>query len=67
MQIAIKVLTKSKFAEGDLEQVKSEFQLLQHVDHPNIVKYLETYDDSRYMYLCMEYCPGGGLFKKITD
>jgi calcium-dependent protein kinase len=35
------------------------------LDHPNIVKYYETYDDYRYIYLCMELCQGGELFEKI--
>jgi serine/threonine protein kinase len=30
------------------------------------VKYYETYDDSKYIYLCMELCPGGELFEKVT-
>jgi calcium-dependent protein kinase len=37
------------------------------LDHPNIVKYYETYDDSKYIYLVMEYCKGGELFDKITN
>ena len=39
---------------------------MQQVDHPNIVKYYETYDDSKYIYLCMELCTGGELFEKVT-
>ena len=40
---------------------------MQQVDHPNIVKYYETYDDKKYIYLCMELCTGGDLFHKITS
>jgi calcium-dependent protein kinase len=32
------------------------------VDHPNIVKYLETYSDKNHFYLVMEKCSGGNLF-----
>lgn len=39
---------------------------MQQVDHPNIVKYYETYDDVKYIYLCMELCTGGELFDEIT-
>ena len=35
---------------------------MQTIDHPNIVKYLETYDDTRWIYLVMEKCQGGNLF-----
>ena len=37
------------------------------MDHPNIVKYYETYEDDRFIYLVMELCPGGELIEKITD
>lgn len=30
------------------------------------MKYYETYDDTKYIYLCMELCTGGELFEKIT-
>lgn len=67
IEIAIKVIKKKKFSDTTMEDVKQEIKLLQQVDHPNIVKYYETYDDKNYIYLCMEYCSGGGLFKKVTD
>ena len=38
---------------------------MQKVDHPNIVKYYETYDDKKFIYLCMELCSGGDLFESI--
>lgn len=40
---------------------------MQQVDHPNIVKYYETYDDKKYIYLCMELCRGGELFSKVIE
>lgn len=42
-------------------------EILTRLDHPYIVKYYETYDDEKYMYLVMEYCPGGELFDKIAS
>ena len=64
--VAIKVINKSKLDPEDLESLKNEVRLMQQVDHPNIVKYYETYDDSKYIYLCMELCTGGELFEKVT-
>jgi calcium-dependent protein kinase len=66
MVMAIKVINKSKLDPEDLESLKSEVKLMQQVDHPNIVKYYETYDDTKYIYLCMELCTGGELFEKVT-
>jgi calcium-dependent protein kinase len=67
IRIAIKVMNKRDMTEEDLEGLRREVQIMQQVDHPNIVKYYETYDDKKYIYLCMELCTGGDLFKKITD
>jgi len=44
-----------------------EVGIMHTLDHPNIVKYYETYDDSKYIYLVMEYISGSQLFTKITS
>jgi serine/threonine protein kinase len=41
-------------------------EILTKLDHPNIVKYYETYIDEKYIYLVMEYIGGGELFDKIA-
>lgn len=38
----------------DLNQVVSEIASLNKLDHPNIVKYFETYNDAKFTYLVME-------------
>ncbi len=40
---------------------------MQTVDHPNIVKYYETYDDKKYIYLVMELCTGGELYENMMN
>ena len=64
-KVAIKVLNKAKLKDN-LAAIKEEVRILTKLDHPNIVKYYETYDDIKYMYLVMEYCSGGELFDKIA-
>lgn len=64
-KVAIKVLNKAKLKDH-LDSIKEEVRILTKLDHPNIVKYYETYDDTKYMYLVMEYCNGGELFDKIA-
>ena len=37
-------------------------------DHPNIVKYVESYEDNRYMYIVMEYVEDAiDLYKLINN
>ena len=64
-QVAIKVLNKAKLG-NKIEDIKKEVKILHSLDHPNIVKYYETYDDKKYIYLVMEYCPNGELFDLIA-
>ncbi len=46
--------------------MKAEINILSWLDHPNIVKYYETYENKDFLYIVMEYCPGGDLFDLIT-
>ena len=66
LQVAIKVLNKNKLKDH-LEAIKEEVSILTKLDHPNIVKYYETYIDEKYIYLVMEYIDGGELFEKISQ
>jgi len=59
--VAIKVLNKDVLPEDALETVMDEVDTLRKLDHPNIVKYYETYEDEHYLYFVMELCPGGEL------
>jgi serine/threonine protein kinase len=36
------------------------------VDHPNIIKFYETYRDEKYYRIVMEYCNGGELFEHLN-
>lgn len=49
-----------------LEAIEEEIGILTKLDHPNVVKYYETYVDDKYIYLVMEYIGGGELFDKIA-
>ena len=56
---------KKKLADK-LESIYKEIQILNRLDHPNIVKYYETYEDKNGdIYLIMEYINGTELFTKI--
>ena len=35
------------------------------MDHPNIVKFYEVYEDKKNIYLVMEYCKGGDLYATL--
>ena len=64
MKVAIKVLDKAKLSHN-LDNIMDEISILSSLDHPNIVKYYETYNDKKFIYLVMEYVTGMPLFEKI--
>jgi calcium-dependent protein kinase len=43
----------------ELNDIKKEVEMMMNLDHPNIVKYFETYEEQNYIYICMEHCSGG--------
>ncbi|KAI1755077.1 Pkinase-domain-containing protein [Xylaria castorea] len=67
---AAKELDKRKFIKnGVLDQkVENEMKIMQKVQHPNIVQYIEHFDwDAHQFIIIMEYVPGGDLGKFIQD
>mmetsp|Transcript_74472 Transcript_74472/g.206837 ORF Transcript_74472/g.206837 Transcript_74472/m.206837 type:complete len:566 (-) Transcript_74472:157-1854(-) len=44
-----------------------EVKIMKELDHPNICKLLETYEQQRMMFLVMEYCEGREVFDRIMD
>jgi calcium-dependent protein kinase len=49
---AIKVIKKSKLM--DSEKFKSEINIMKKLDHPNIIKLYEVFEDKKYCYFVME-------------
>ena len=62
---AVKIFKKFTDAEQPISDYKSEIKLMKSVDHPNIVRAYEYFEDTRRVYVVMEYCSGGELFEEI--
>lgn len=43
----------------------AELNILKEIDHPNIVKLYDLYEDEKFYYLVTEYLSGGELFDRI--
>jgi len=61
-RFAVKVLSKKKMTEEDKAAMKVEIEILKQVDHPNIVKLIDVFEDERHWCLVMELMNGGELF-----
>jgi calcium-dependent protein kinase len=63
---AIKSIPREKVDE-EISMLEEELLILMEVDHPNIIKFYETYRDEKYYRIVMEYCKGGELFEHLTQ
>lgn len=61
-KVAVKVLSKRKMNDTDLAALRQEIEILKTVDHPNIVKLIDIFEDDRHVCLVMERLLGGELF-----
>lgn len=64
---AVKSIDKRKLNEKKIQNLSREIEVLASVDHPNIIKYHEIYNDEFYFHIVMEYCSGGELFERIIQ
>lgn len=44
------------------QELKNEIELLKTLDHPNIVKAIETFEYHNHVYILLELCSGGDLY-----
>jgi calcium/calmodulin-dependent protein kinase I len=64
-RFAVKVLSKRKMTPQDVAAMETEIEILKQVDHPNIVKLRDVFEDEKHWCLVMELCTGGELFEQI--
>ncbi|EEA06439.1 calcium-dependent protein kinase, putative [Cryptosporidium muris RN66] len=50
-----------------MDRFMKEINIMKNLDHPNIVKLYETYQDHKNIYLVLEFCSGGELFDRIIQ
>jgi len=66
-KVAIKILEKSKIIEkDDLERIFREMKIIKQLNHQNIVKVYEIFENNEYYFIIMDYCEGGELFDYIV-
>lgn len=64
---AVKIINKKSLAKEEKERLLGEISILRNLDHPNILKLYEFFQDSKRFFLVTELCSGGELFDKITE
>jgi len=62
---AVKSISKTQMK--NLERFRQEIAIMKIMDHPNIIKLYESFEDHRNIYLILELATGGELFDRIID
>ncbi|XP_063090844.1 serine/threonine-protein kinase Nek1 isoform X14 [Cavia porcellus] len=65
-QYVIKEINISRMSSKEREESRREVAVLANMKHPNIVQYKESFEENGSLYIVMDYCEGGDLFKRIN-
>uniref|UniRef100_A0A4W3JUS9 non-specific serine/threonine protein kinase n=1 Tax=Callorhinchus milii TaxID=7868 RepID=A0A4W3JUS9_CALMI len=65
-QYVIKEINILRMSNKEREESRREVAVLANMKHPNIVQYRESFEESGCLYIVMDYCEGGDLFKRIN-
>ena len=64
---AVKIIDKSLLIESEYEEVINEYRILKQVDHPNLIRMYEFFDNSGKFYIVQDIVKGGELFDLIEE
>jgi len=53
--------------EAERSDMINEIDILKQMDHPNIVKIYEYFEDSEHLYIVMELIEGGCLWDRFFE
>ncbi|XP_046392641.1 maternal embryonic leucine zipper kinase-like [Ischnura elegans] len=65
-KVAIKIIDKRKFGE-DLPRFITEVAVMKILDHQHISRLFQALETDNYIFMVIEYCPGGELFDYIVE
>lgn len=64
---AVKIIRKDLLTSAHQRAtLDNEIKILKSLDHPNIVRVNEFFEEVKRLYIVMEYCKGGELFGEIV-
>ncbi|KAJ5475156.1 hypothetical protein N7539_008222 [Penicillium diatomitis] len=66
---AAKELDKRRFMKNGIldHKVDNEMKIMRDLKHPNIVQYIDYHEHDRWIYIIMEYVPGGELSTYLSS
>ena len=66
-QRAVKMIDKQNMEEPGRVRLKYEIDILKNLNHPNILRLYEVYENKNNIFLVTELCDGRELFDEIAS
>lgn len=64
--VAVKIVDKTNLTSREVRGLQKEVEILKTVNHKNVVKLYDYYEEEQIMYVVMEYVGGGELFDRVV-
>ena len=65
--LAIKSISTKNLSQKEFDDLVKEVEIISGLDHPNIIKFYETFHDKAYFHIVMELCQGKEVFDNLTN
>lgn len=65
-KVAIKIVNREKLNESVLMKVEREITIMKLIEHPNVLRLYDVYENKKYLYLVLEHVSGGELFDYLV-
>ncbi|XP_043548082.1 serine/threonine-protein kinase Nek5-like isoform X1 [Chiloscyllium plagiosum] len=65
-RVVVKEIKTAKMHQKEREAALKEVTLMDKMKHPNIVKFLDSFEEGQSLFIVMEYCDGGDLMHRIN-
>lgn len=62
---ALKTIQLRRICLRSIDELKNEIDILRRLDHPNIVRAYDTFEDAKQLCIVMELCSGGDLSTRL--
>lgn len=63
----VKAIESANMTPKEKRDVQNEIRILAAVNHPNIIRYLEHFEDGSLIFIAMEYADGGDLSQRLKE
>lgn len=65
-KVAVKIITRKDLSEQDTESLRQEVAILKSLNHKNVTKLVDFFEEPNFFYVILEYLDGGELFDRIV-